>query len=543
MTIECLYLEDDDNDFEKWSQSLKLALEELDISIKRARKPNEAITLIGEKSSHFQLFVADLLITDGDEEKATGLLAVEVASKKPSLAILGLSRGEGSHPGIRNDFLKTAPRGKYVDKRLEPPKYTLATLKNDIKELLSLHGHWPGPKADLKRPKLSPGGLLELEAEIESVGERTLLGLLKQIQGDCSTFEPHYVSPGYSGSVVFRIVAYHDVTGVRQNLLVKLSREIGQLERELSRAPETAEASAGIYVPYLTGPPRHEGVWTAIAARFEEDAITMRDWLLSEKPSIKAVEELLTQLFVYGLKPAYSAKELLPDRSAIAEIFPQITSLARIRRAVKGLGPIIDQTKEHWNEELILRFVVEGGRINDHSAKVFPKGTARCLSHGDLHSRNILVARPKARNPRVFVIDPARRQSLHWATDPARLAADLWVSCLDGNDGKCVFWKNLALWRKSLVKWANNESVDSTLIRRNKLTWSALRWLRDKSQHAFTDLPPDLRQKWQFYLALVLEFLHLSIYDNVPPPKRVFCLLAAGDLLAKLERWIPWAEL
>jgi len=541
MVIKCLYLEDDDTEFNIWSQTLKRAVEELEIV--RAHAPSEAIKLMEDDSDRYQLFVADLLIAQGDEEKSTGLLAVEVAARNPKLAILGLSKGEGSHPGITVDFFQTAPHGKYVDKRFEPPRYTLATLKKDIKELLLWHGHWLDTKGQIRFPKLPPGQHLELEAEIESIGEATLLALLRQIQEDCVIFEPHYVAPGYSGAIILRIVAYHDGAHPSHNLLVKLSRESAKLDRELDRAPGPAEPSAGIYVPYLPGPPRRCGGWNAIAARFESDATTLQDWLLFSKPSASSVKTLLSEVFLYGLKPAYLSAEVLPHKSAISELFPRITSLARMRRAIQMLKPVIERTDQAWNDDLLLKFIVEKGRVGSHSAQAFPVGTACCVSHGDLHSRNILITLPNTRSPGASLIDPARRQRLHWASDTARLATDLWISCVDSVGGQSAFWDSLPLWRESVAKWAENQDASGSLIQRNESTWVALKWLRDQSRDAFGDLPSDLMPQWQFYLTMVLEFLHLSIYDNVPTPKRALSLLAAGDLLTILEGQIPWTPL
>ena len=93
------------------------------------------------------------------------------------------------------------------------------------------------------------------------------------------------------------------------------------------------------------------------------------------------------------------------------------------------------------------------------------------------------------------------------------------------------------------MKWSAGEDGASVLISRNPAAWSAVKWVRDESSQAFTDHSAALREQWQFYLALVLELLHLAIYDSVPTPKRVFALLGAGDLLTRLEGEIPWQAL
>ena len=185
-----------------------------------------------------------------------------------------------------------------------------------------------------------------------------------------------------------------------------------------------------------------------------------------------------------------------------------------------------------------MKFIIEKGRIGDHTNVRFPKGTVRCISHGDLHSRNILVTVAKSDNPRPCLIDPARRQPLHWASDPARLAADLWVSCID--EAEDVFWDSLTLWTKSVRQWRDNREADEALTSRNKAVWVALKWLRDNSLRAFEIHPELLRPRWQFDLAFALELLHLATYDSISMPKRVLALYAAADTLAELEKTIPW---
>jgi len=99
------------------------------------------------------------------------------------------------------------------------------------------------------------------------------------------------------------------------------------------------------------------------------------------------------------------------------------------------------------------------------------------------------------------------------------------------------------MWRDGVRNWTQGADASDSVIQRNEAAWAALKWIRDQAVRAFKEFPAEFISPWQFDLAFVLELLGLAIYDSVPMPKRVLCVLAADDLLSKLERDIPWVPL
>src|SRR5262249_55054868 len=86
----------------------------------------------------------------------------------------------------------------------------------------------------------------------------------------------------------------------------------------------------------------------------------------------------------------------------------------------------------------------------------------RCLSHGDLHAGNIMVA---SNGGEVRVIDPAELGMHFWASDLARLLVDLIVTC----------WDHVV--DSSLLKPAGEEYRESRMVR--PYDWKAFsQWRR-----------------------------------------------------------------
>ena len=144
-----------------------------------------------------------------------------------------------------------------------------------------------------------------------------------------------------------------------------------------------------------------------------------------------------------------------------------------------------------------------------------------------------VVARSRPR-----LIDTARRGERHWASDPARLCADLWVTNWD-RDPDSYFWEKLSDWRQFVVRWRHDENVDPG--KKNERVWSALNWTRRNLPNLF-DLTTEENSYWQFQLALAIEFLTMSGYPDIPMPKRCLAAIAATDILDELDTSVPWLK-
>jgi hypothetical protein len=536
--LRCLYLEDDDDDFETYKQSFVRAMEPVaKLSIDRAKTPQQVYDKLDSTGATLHLFFADLLMA---EESKEGLRVVEyVTATFPKIVVIGISKAEGSHPGTAAKFKKQAgPDSWFFDKRLMKDDYTYLQIREEIVEVVKRKGYLLS-EAEVARIDWTPdrAGNEKLDAEIDSIGFERLLKLLKQIAPESTNFKPHYLAPGLSGASVLRISG----TGVDcppRNLLVKFSTDRPKLERELAAAPKEGEPSSHVYVPYLASPsPWHYEGMFAIAGRFEDEAITLQEWLTN--PDINpadTVREVFDEFLLHGLGKAYLNGKTVAGATAMDLLGPNVRTRARMLISLELMKSLIPRTGIDVDLSISENFARFRGQINTHPATAYPQETHICLSHGDLHSRNILIDIPSRSRPKL--IDTARRAERHWASDPARLAADLWMSAWD-RDTDGYFWDRLPTWRAQIKSWRHRHSVKVEKKSSNRRVWDGLVWIRGNIGELF-DLTKAEFAYWQFDLALALEFLSMSSYLTVPMPKRCLGVLAASDILADLDATIPW---
>lgn len=545
--LECLYLEDDDSDYETFSKELELALKPVTIKPYRARTPREAYDYLEENGSHLHAFFVDLLIRDTaqqDIESKMGLNVVDEAVKYRNLAIIALSKAERSHAGTRDQFLKRAGTGAlYLDKgTIKDGQITKAQLRSEIEAALLQKGHRLSSSDPLEieidwKPDIL--GNENLDVEIGSIGLEKLKGLLRQIAPECQRFTPFFVTPGFSGASVLRIDGTNKEERRSRRLLVKFSTDRNKLTQELRAAPRDGERSANIFVPYLPdGPWEYEDCFS-IAARFEDEATTFAQWLVQPSRSTDgtSVKKLLGELFFDGLAKGYSEGIRKDDKTAIELLMPSDRARARILISLDLIEPLLtSKPKGSVGFTLLRDFVRFRGQIGTHPSRAFPRITHQCWSHGDLHSRNILVGGSMLRP---WLIDAGNRRECHWATDPARLCGDLWISSWDSLPDS-YFWDNVIGWRQSIATWLNGRNVGRKKTAKNTRTYESLVWLRDNLSSLFSSLCQSEFAIWQFHLALAMELLTQSSYPDVPMPKRCLGVLAAYDVLVRLEREIPW---
>ncbi|MDT5121593.1 MAG: hypothetical protein QOC96_1075 [Acidobacteriota bacterium] len=535
--FQCLYLEDDDDDYETFKQTFERAMKPIELIIDRAKNTKEAFGKLDARGDELDVFFADILMPDSKE----GLNVVEYVAKNYSdILIIGVSKAEGSHPGTMDEFKQRAGDVFwFFDKRLLKDDYPYERIKAEIISAAIEKGFelYEGEEVKIDwEPEIV--GNEKLDAEIDLIGIGRLRKILKMISPESDMFMPYYVAPGFSGASVLRVRGTNATGKQPRNLLVKFSPDRSKLEEELEYAPREGVPSSNIYVPYLheDAPWEYDGIY-AIAARFEEDAITLEEWL--NDPEINprdTVQDVFNELFIQGLGKAYTEGNDLAEVTAKELLTPSVRTRARILISLDLIEGLLKEAKTEIDLTLARNFVRLNGQINTHPAKVYPRGTNVCWSHGDLHSRNILI-RVSARS-RPQLIDTGNRRERLWASDPARLCADLWITNWDRKP-KSYFWSNIKTWREHIRTWMNNGDIPLEEASLNRRVLDALAWIRDNLANLF-DLNKAEFAKWQFDLALALEFLSMSAYPDIPMPKRCLGVLAANDILTNLDKDIPW---
>ena len=535
--FQCLYLEDDDDDYDTFKQTFQRAMMPINLIIERAKNPSEAFQKLDERGDKIHILFADLLMPDSKE----GLNVVGyVTERHPDILIIGVSKAGGSHPGTIEEFRRRAGEVfGFFDKRLlKDDDYPYERIRSEIITAAIDKGFDLSEGEEVK-VEWKPGipGNEKLDAEIASIGITRLRKILEMISPESEVFPPHYLAPGFSGASILRIRGTNAEGKQPRNLIVKFSPDSSKLEKELLGAPEEGEPSSDIYVPYLHEKELwvYEGIY-AISARFEDDAITLENWLSS--PDINSrdtVQDVFDELFIQGLGKAYAESNIVA-MSAMELLTPSIRTRARILISLDIIESLLTDIKADVNLKLVRDFIRLNGQIKTHPASVYPRGARICWSHGDLHTRNILIAVSARSRPRL--IDTANRAERHWASDPARLCADLWITNWDRKP-KSYFWEQLNTWREQIRSWLNNGSIAVEESASNRRVFDALAWIRDNLPNLF-DLSKVELARWQFNLALALEFLSMSAYPDVPMPKRCLGVLAANDILTELDNAIPW---
>jgi hypothetical protein len=392
---------------------------------------------------------------------------------------------------------------------------------------------------------------LALTAIVENIGEKCLTALTLQLLDleDAVPIGISYVTAGLSGAEVLFAEC-----GTSQ-LLLKVSRDLGALVRELEGRHKTRNFPGALWGRFQDSkavPVECEG-WYAIGSDFEGEAESLLDWLRTPRSWADA-HRLLDELLLDdkdGLTRVYTAK--IPQRNQTPSSSDQDVSppkdqqapnvvlweelglgrRARIALAVSDLDDLAQDCGHlmDYNRKIIEEYLLTG-RIDDLDQKliqpIYTGGTRTCLSHGDLHSRNILVTR----RSRARLIDPANIDHLHWASDIARLCVDLLVSGID-HGKESHKWDQMPNWCEFIKTFlGSRDFVESGPDETDSSLKTALSWIR-YNIYAIHRLEADEdRLEGEVLLAFAIEFLRASYRkQELPTPKRVLGLLAACHAL------------
>ena len=446
----------------------------------------------------------------------------EARADNRALAIIALSIGNG---GIEQKAID-AGADEYVSKQYLATstweylgKKLLAALREHDREPLMV-------AANVLALDLDD---FELAATVEVVGRSTIVNCTtRAIRRRCTKIVPYYVRSGLSGAPVLRVDCQLETSESQapeeRSLILKLSTDENSLTNEVGR--DLSSFPDELFVRYITPKPVRSGGWFALVASYRGTSTLLAD--ICNGVGQKKAESSLDALFMTsGLCKTYQRAGLVDERPNVY-IWKSLMTLsrkARIRQAMYELAGLIAKYDPGigFDERAIQSFLASK-RFGEVDEETVPSGAASCWSHGDLHGRNVLMT---TLGPRL--IDPANVKQRHWASDIARLAADILVSGLDWGDASHE-WHHMKSWCSiarafTLGKTMPPESRNETVV-------SALMWLR---QNLWTIHGGNTKQEkceWEFRLALATELLRCSYrIQELPSPKRVFSLLAASEAL------------
>ena len=126
----------------------------------------------------------------------------------------------------------------------------------------------------------------------------------------------------------------------------------------------------------------------------------------------------------------------------------------------------------------------------------------------------------------------------HWATDYARLLADLLLSTYDRGVSSYE-WGRIEEWRKLATLIVQGQRLPAGASENNATVVNVVNWMLDNLQEVCPALgkKEDIAEKfWEFQLAMGVEFMRGSYRPDLTAPKRALGLVAAYDAILEAER-------
>jgi CheY-like chemotaxis protein len=534
-----LYLDDKPDHLTKYSRWLTRAWESLrtaaPLEIHPYSNPEQAMTQL--RASQWDLFVADLLF---GKKEPRGLECIsEARADNSNLPIVALSIGNGGYEQKSRD----AGADEYISKAYlaesRPPEQTREYLADKLLSALRKHGR-ESALIDLSVLRMNEDDV-HLVSVVDVIGRAEVVNCTVQLVGrNCAEIRPQYVRSGLSGAAVLRVDCAVDVTpghvADSKSLLVKFASNrqqlLDELSKDLSRFPDE------LFVKYVCDEPASSGNWHAICANFKE-ASTLLGWL-STQSAADPVNTALTNLFFHsGLADVYRngvSREEDRPMTALHRVLLTPSRQSRVRQAIReyaGLARTHDPDNV-FDPDFLETFIVSK-RLGHIDEETVSAGTTWCLSHGDLHGRNVLVTN---KGPRL--IDPANIDELPWPADLARLAADLFISGWDRGDASHE-WSSMGEWLRAARAFHGNDTATLlSLSASNIATAAALVWLRENLSSISGEFGTPARTEWEFLLALGIEYLRCAYrHQELGTPKKVLGLFCACDAMRQAEMRYP----
>jgi hypothetical protein len=504
--------------------------------------------LIASSIPPFDLVIADLLfpredVANRDLYEPGGLELIKDASRRSGHSfILVISNGRDYLPDLMDEAKGLGAHHvvRRVDFSTGSQIHSPAAIAAEIQAHLLDNGTVAACTVSADEGDPAVQGLLQ------QVGGPTIARLYAMIleasKHTTRHIELRYLTPGVSGASVCTVTAQVDSVGQISHVL-KLSQARRLLAEEAHRGQRAAEVlPAHLLVQHRPAHPVGPvNGWHALGGPLVKGATTLHQWL-SAGPGREDVEDVLEALLVEGLGPSYAEGQFEPGEPLARLAFPHhrqgsvLESLGELRGAlVRSDGGGLDEETSHQLVSDVTAFVTERQlpRVLKWS---IPRQTYTCYGHGDLHGGNILIS--TGRHPLPQLIDPSLFSVAHWASDPACLAVDLLMRCVDAG-AESMFFTGFSTWRKLAYDFSRGDSdlssVTSTDATRAAL--AALSWIAANLHRVQPRAQADLR--WEWHAGLARQFLRSTYHGDIPHPKRAVAFAAAYDQITAAAAAIP----
>lgn len=505
---------------------------------------DEGRRLIVSSNVPFDVVIVDLMFPREDfpdQYEPRGLDLIRDAShRSPRTFILAISIGSEHMPDLMDQARQLGAHHvvRRIDFSITSAVHSPAAIATEIREHLLDNG--TVTTSHVTADPRDPG----IQGLLQQVGEATIARLYAKILESgghkADRIELLFLAPGASGAEVCAVTAYVDGSR-RVSHILKLTQVKDLLIREAERGKQATQ----VFPPNLViqhQPQQAVGPvngWYALGGPFMGRAITMRNWLLSGQPSPAAVREVMEELFVDGLGDVYAqgrSESTEPLGSFAFSPYRQqriLTVLEELTEAIqRDDGGALGEDAAVVARDLTA-FVTERRLPGGISQRDISPETHVCYQHGDLHAGNVLVSTGIRNRP--MLIDTSHCGTAHWATDPARLAVDLLMRCVDAGTESMLF-TGFPTWRELAARFGAGET-DLTAVTATPATraaLAALSWLPANLHRVTPVMQPSFAQsryRWEWHMALARNMLRSTYYADIPHAKRALALVAAHDQL------------
>jgi len=339
-------------------------------------------------------------------------------------------------------------------------------------------------------------------------------------------------STSQSGAVLLKVQPHYNSTGWATHMVVKLA------------AREMIDVEAANYEEYVDGfiaGFRH----TRIHHQVETHLLGGIIYTLLGTPIEECVDlgtfyaehaasdtvEVLKELFTEICKRWYDSRNRRPRRTRdLMELYakPLKLSVERLEAAMAEAG-LSDWTNggktRHKIPGLKGHFVNPVEWLGRHPS--LPTQTSLCSTHGDMHSRNLLVDR----NRQAWLIDFYRTGRGHLFRDMIELESDVKFTLLDVTDLPSLLRFELALM--SADHFNDAPTIPSFREPELKKAFRVVQGIR----HIAGLLADPGADMLDYYQGLLLQTLAMIRLRHVTPEKKGHAYMAAALLVERLEEW------
>lgn len=371
-----------------------------------------------------------------------------------------------------------------------------------------------------------------LQADVKNIGEDNLADVLldikkrwgeqgKKIQGK---FYISRISAGFSGASIFKVKIENKL------YVLKISKEIDKLKEEYNNGIGYYRLlDHSLKIDFSMGG-EVKNVYYLLIELVEGN--TLFDYLKNNNDAGMIENKFKKLFFTQKYQDLYNNSD--KREGNYTDIFSGFNESwkIRIKKNIKMMLPIANKLKEdngiYFDENNLLsifnkefednfRYINSQKEINENKIG---------LSHGDFHSKNILVAESDV----VTIIDTGAMGYYYWCSDISRLIVHMFLSGIDA--------ENYSFYSFDEISRYYSMSKNITLIskvenQQNNGYIHAINWLIENAESIFSDTT---YCKWEFQLCLAKEFLQHSSWDiSCSPSKKVLALFAAHDALKNAE--------